>query len=174
MLNTKLILLSQYPAFLLMSLLFLISYLAQRKRSAVKSVFSVLMFGVSLAAGVVCCFMGIQGKYWTLKTLFPLSMWSWIGVAVVAVIYVVHLIHAIEKKHSQYVMEKQLKKAEKQKDEAIEAARQEGRDAARAEAEAARAAEEEAARAAEEAARAAEEAAKASAEEATADPNAEN
>ncbi len=154
MLSTKLILLSQYPAFLLMSLLFLIGYLHQRKRSAVKSVFSVLLFGLSLAAGVVCCFMGIQGKYWTLKTLFPLSMWSWVGVGVVSLIYLFHLIHAAEKKLNQHAMEKQIKKAEKQKDDAIEAARQEGREAARAEAEAARAAEE-AARAAEETARSA-------------------
>ena len=153
--DLKLIILSQYPALFLLSILFLISYLTQRKRSAVKSVLAVLLFGIFLAAAVVLCFLGIQQKYWTLQTLFQLRLWSWIGVAVVAALLVLHLIHSAERFHSRRVMEKELRRAERDKEDAVAQAREEGRAAARQEAEAERAAAAEAeapARAADEAA----------------------
>ena len=43
------ILFAQFPAFFLLSLLFLIAHLRVRKRSAVKSVLWVLLFGAALA-----------------------------------------------------------------------------------------------------------------------------
>lgn len=158
--DIKYIVFCQFPALFLLSLLFLISYLTQRKRSAVKSVLSVLLFGISLAAAVVLCFLGIQQKYWTLQTLFDLSLWSWIGIGIVLLCLVLHLIHSIERHHSKRVMEKELQRAERAKEDAVAQAREEGREAARQEAEAERAAAAEA----EAAARAADEAAAAAGE----------
>ena len=70
------ILFAQFPAFFLLSLLFLIAHLRVRKTSAVKSVLWVILFGAALAASVVCCFLGIQAELWTLKTLITLGFWS--------------------------------------------------------------------------------------------------
>ena len=64
------ILFAQFPAFFLLSLLFLIAHLRVRKHSAVKSVLWVLLFGAALAVSILFCFLGMQAKYWTVKTLF--------------------------------------------------------------------------------------------------------
>ena len=47
------ILLAQFPAFFLLSILFLIAHLRVRKRSAVKSVLWVLLFGAALAVSIL-------------------------------------------------------------------------------------------------------------------------
>jgi len=146
MLNLKTIILSQYPGAFLLSLLFLLGYLRARKHSAVRSVLWVLLFGVSLAGAVVLCIMGMQQDLWTLKTIFQFSVWSWIGIAIVLLAFILRVIHLIERAHNRRVMEKELRKAEKQKEDAVAQARAEGREIARQEAEA-----EAAARAAEEA-----------------------
>ena len=52
--NLRTILFSQYPALFLLAVLFLIAHLRVRKTSAVKSVLWVILFGVALAASVVC------------------------------------------------------------------------------------------------------------------------
>ena len=131
MVDWKYLLLAQYPAFLLLSVFFLASYLRVRKSSAVKSVLWVLLFGVALACAVLFAFLGVQQKYWTLKTLFPLSTASWIGVALVVIAVIARIVHLIEKKHNKKVMEKELKKAAKEKDDAVAQAREEGAEAAR-------------------------------------------
>lgn len=127
MLNLRLALLAQFPAFFLLAVIFLINYLTVRKRSAVKSILWVLLFGVMLAVSILFCFLGMQAGFWTIKTLFRLSVWSWVGVALVVVFLVMHLIHSAEKKHAKHVMEKELKKAEKQKETAVAQAREEGK-----------------------------------------------
>lgn len=131
MVDWKYLLLAQYPAFLLLSLLFLVNYLLVRKSSAVKSILWVLLFGVALAAGVLCAFLGVQQSYWTLKTLFPLGVASWIGVVLVVLSGVAYVVHRLEVKHNRRVMEKELKKAAKDKDAAVAQAREEGAEAAR-------------------------------------------
>lgn len=73
------ILFAQFPAFFLLSLLFLIAHLRVRKHSAVKSVLWVLLFGAALAVSILFCFLGMQAKYWTVKTLFELKFWSWLA-----------------------------------------------------------------------------------------------
>ena len=83
------ILFAQFPAFFLLSLLFLIAHLRVRKHSAVKSVLWVLLFGAALAVSILFCFLGMQAKYWTVKTLFELKFWSWLGLVIV----VLSLIH---------------------------------------------------------------------------------
>ena len=75
------ILFAQFPAFFLLSLLFLAAHLRVRKHSAVKSVLWVLLFGAALAVSILFCFLGMQAKYWTVKTLFKLKFWSWLGLA---------------------------------------------------------------------------------------------
>ena len=122
---------SQYPAFLLLALLFFFNYLLARKSSAVKSMIWVLLFAVALVCTAVSVIMGVQQEYWKLSTLFPLSVASWIGVVVVFVLFIVHIVHTIEKKHNKRVMEKELKKAEKAKEDAVAQAREEGLEAAR-------------------------------------------
>ena len=47
------ILFAQFPAFFLLSLLFLIAHLRVRKHSAVKSVLWVLLFGAALAVSIL-------------------------------------------------------------------------------------------------------------------------
>ena len=79
---------AQFPAFFLLSLLFLAAHLRVRKRSAVKSVLWVLLFGAALAVSILFCFLGMQAKYWTVKTLFKLKFWSWLGLAIVVVLLV--------------------------------------------------------------------------------------
>ena len=49
------ILFAQFPAFFLLSLLFLIAHLRVRKHSAVKSVLWVLLFGAALVACALLC-----------------------------------------------------------------------------------------------------------------------
>ena len=152
------ILFAQFPAFFLLSLLFLIAHLRVRKTSAVKSVLWVILFGAALAASVVCCFLGIQAELWTLKTLITLGFWSWFGVGLVLLFLVLHVVHGVEKRSSRRRLDKAMKQAEKQQEEEVSRAHAEGAAAERerAEAEAAARAEEEAR---EEAARAAAEAA---------------
>ena len=182
--NLRTILFSQYPALFLLAVLFLIAHLRVRKTSAVKSVLWVILFGVALAASVVCCFLGIQAELWTLKTLITLGFWSWFGVGLVLLFLVLRVVHGMEKRSSRRRLDKAMKQAEKQKEEEVSRARAEGAAAEqdaevaagaaaereRAEAEAA-ARSEEAAR--EEAARAAAEAAAAQETQDTPAPEAE-
>ena len=134
MLDLRFALFAQFPALFLLALIFLVNYLTVRKRSAVKSVLWVLLFGVMLAISILFCFLGIQAEFWTIKTLFQLSVWSWLGVALVVVFVLLHLVHTAQKKHAKRVMEKELKKAEMQKEEAVAQAREEGKAEARREA----------------------------------------
>ena len=138
--NLRTILFSQYPALFLLAVLFLIAHLRVRKTSAVKSVLWVILFGVALAASVVCCFLGIQAELWTLKTLITLGFWSWFGVGLVLLFLVLRVVHGMEKRSSQRRLDRAMKQAEKQKEEEVTRARAEGaaEERERAEAEAAR------------------------------------
>ena len=121
------ILFAQFPAFFLLSLLFLAAHLRVRKRSAVKSVLWVLLFGAALAVSILFCFLGMQAKYWTVKTLFKLKFWSWLGLAIVVVLLVLRLVFKLQNKHTRHVMEKARAKAEKEREQAVAQAREEGR-----------------------------------------------
>ena len=127
MLDLRFALFAQYPAFFLLAVLFLINYLIVRKRSAVKSVLWVILFGLSLAVSILFCFLGMQAKYWTLKTLVALSVWSWIGVALVIVAVIVRFVFKVKGKLDQHRLERELKKAEQDKAAAVAQAREEGR-----------------------------------------------
>ena len=121
------ILFAQFPAFFLLSLLFLAAHLRVRKRSAVKSVLWVLLFGAALAVSILFCFLGMQAKYWTVKTLFKLKFWSWLGLAIVVVLLVLRIVFKLQNKHTRHVMEKERAKAEKEREQAVAQAREEGR-----------------------------------------------
>ena len=121
------ILFAQFPAFFLLSLLFLAAHLRVRKRSAVKSVLWVLLFGAALAVSILFCFLGMQAKYWTVKTLFKLKFWSWLGLAIVVLLLVLRIVFKLQNKHTRHVMEKERAKAEKEREQAVEQAREEGR-----------------------------------------------
>lgn len=121
------ILFAQFPAFFLLSLLFLAAHLRVRKRSAVKSVLWVLLFGAALAVSILFCFLGMQAKYWTVKTLFKLKFWSWLGLAIVVVLLVLRIVFKLQNKHTRHVMEKERAKAEKVREQAVAQAREEGR-----------------------------------------------
>ena len=123
--NLRTILFSQYPALFLLAVLFLIAHLRVRKTSAVKSVLWVILFGVALAASVVCCFLGIQAELWTLKTLITLGFWSWFGVGLVLLFLVLRVVHGMEKRSSRRRLDKAMKQAEKQKEEEVSRARAE-------------------------------------------------
>ena len=117
------ILFAQFPAFFLLSLLFLAAHLRVRKRSAVKSVLWVLLFGAALAVSILFCFLGMQAKYWTVKTLFKLKFWSWLGLAIVVVLLVLRIVFKLQNKHTRHVMEKERAKAEKERVQAGEEGR---------------------------------------------------
>lgn len=121
------ILFAQFPAFFLLSLLFLAAHLRVRKRSAVKSVLWVLLFGAALAVSILFCFLGMQAKYWTVKTLFKLKFWSWLGLVIVVLLLVLRLVFKLQNKHTRHVMEKERAKAEKEREQAVAQAREEGR-----------------------------------------------
>lgn len=121
------ILFAQFPAFFLLSLLFLIAHLRVRKHSAVKSVLWVLLFGAALAVSILFCFLGMQAKYWTVKTLFKLKFWSWLGLVIVVVLLVLRIVFKLQNKHTRHVMEKERAKAEKEREQAVAQAREEGR-----------------------------------------------
>lgn len=121
------ILFAQFPAFFLLSLLFLFAHLRVRKHSAVKSVLWVLLFGAALAVSILFCFLGMQAKYWTVKTLFKLKFWSWLGLAIVVVLLVLRIVFKLQNKHTRHVMEKERAKAEKEREQAVAQAREEGR-----------------------------------------------
>ena len=121
------ILFAQFPAFFLLSLLFLAAHLRVRKRSAVKSVLWVLLFGAALAVSILFCFLGMQAKYWTVKTLFKLKFWSWLGLAIVVLLLVLRIVFKLQNKHTRHVMEKERVKAEKEREQAVAQAREEGR-----------------------------------------------
>ena len=125
--DLKQMLLAQFPAFFLLSILFLIAHLRVRKRSAVKSVLWVLLFGAALAVSILFCFLGLQAKYWTVKTLFQLKFWSWFGIFLVVLILVLRLVFKLQNKHNRRVMEKERMKAEKEREQAVAQAREEGR-----------------------------------------------
>ena len=127
MLSLRFALLAQFPAFFLLSVLFLINYLIVRKRSAVKSVLWVLLFGVSLAVAILFCFLGIQADYWAISTMFKLSVWSWVGIVLVLIAVIVRFVFKLQKKHNARVIARELQKAEKSKNAAIAQAREEGR-----------------------------------------------
>ena len=127
MLDLRFALFAQYPAFFLLAVLFLINYLIVRKRSAVKSVLWVILFGLSLAVSILFCFLGMQAKYWTIKTLFTPGVWSWVGIALVIAAVVVRFAFKIKGKLDQHRLERELKKAEKDKDAAVAQAREEAR-----------------------------------------------
>lgn len=118
---------AQFPAFFLLSILFLIAHLRVRKHSAVKSVLWVLLFGAALAVSILFCFLGIQAKYWTLKTLFELKFWSWFGLVLVVLVLVLRLVFKLQNKHAQHMVEKERTKAEKEREQAVAQAREEGR-----------------------------------------------
>ena len=126
MFSLKELLYAQYPALLLLAVLFLIAFLRDRRRSAVRSVLWVVLFAASVAGCVLLAWLGGQAELWTLRTLFSLSGWRWVGVALIALLIVLHVIHRLEKRHSRRVMEKELQKAEQQKEQAVAAAREEG------------------------------------------------
>ena len=121
------ILFAQFPAFFLLSLLFLIAHLRVRKHSAVKSVLWVLLFGAALAVSILFCFLGMQAKYWTVKTLFELKFWSWLGLAIVVFVFVLRLVFKLQNKHAQHMVEKERAKAEREREQAVAQAREEGR-----------------------------------------------
>lgn len=121
------ILFAQFPAFFLLSLLFLAAHLRVRKHSAVKSVLWVLLFGAALAVSILFCFLGMQAKYWTVKTLFKLKFWSWLGLAIVVLLLVLRLVFKLQNKHTRHVMEKERAKAEKEREQAVAQACEEGR-----------------------------------------------
>lgn len=118
------ILFAQFPAFFLLSLLFLIAHLRVRKHSAVKSVLWVLLFGAALAVSILFCFLGMQAKYWTVKTLFELKFWSWLGLAIVVFVFVLRLVFKLQNKHAQHMVEKERAKAEKTREEAVKQAQE--------------------------------------------------
>ena len=138
MVDWKYMLLAQYPACFLLAVYFLVKYMRVRKTSAVKSILWVLLFGAALAVSVLFLFLGVHYGYWTLTTLFPLGVASWIGIALIVIAIVARIVHLIEKKRNQKIMEKELKKAAKEKDAAVAEAEQAGRRAAHEEAEAVR------------------------------------
>ncbi len=121
------ILFAQFPAFFLLSLLFLIAHLRVRRRSAVKSVLWVLLFGAALAVSILFCFLGMQAKYWTVKTLFELKFWSWLGLAIVVLVLVLRLVFKLQSKHAQHMVERERAKAEKAQEQAVAQAREETR-----------------------------------------------
>lgn len=125
--DLKQMLFAQFPAFFLLSILFLIAHLRVRKRSAVKSVLWVLLFGAALAVSILFCFLGMQAKYWTVKTLFELKFWSWFGIFLVVLILVLRLVFKLQNKHAQHMVEKERTKAEKEREQAVAQAREEGR-----------------------------------------------
>ena len=127
MLEARYVLFAQYPAFFLLAVLFLINYLTVRKRSVVKSVLWVLLFGISLALSLLFCFLGMQAKYWTLGTLFTLSVWSWIGIVLVVIAVIVRFAFKVKGKLDRRKLERELKKAEQDTAAAVAQAREEGR-----------------------------------------------
>ena len=127
------ILFAQFPAFFLLSLLFLAAHLRVRKRSAVKSVLWVLLFGAALAVSILFCFLGMQAKYWTFKTLLQLKFWSWFGLFAVVLVLVLRLVFKLQNKHAKHIVEKERTRAEKEREQAVAQAREEGRAAAMAE-----------------------------------------
>ena len=131
MVNWKYLLLAQYPALALLALLFLVNYLLVRKRSAVKSVLWVLFFGIALAAAVLFAFLGVHYEFWLLKELFIIGFAGWLGLILVVLATVAHIVHGAEKVHSRKVMEKELRRAAKEKDDAVAQAEEAGREAAR-------------------------------------------
>ena len=125
--DLKQMLLAQFPAFFLLSILFLIAHLRVRKRSAVKSVLWVLLFGAALAVSILFCFLGMQAKYWTVKTLFQLKFWSWFGIFLVLLILVLRLAFKLQSRHARRMVEREHARAEKAQEQAVAQAREEGR-----------------------------------------------
>lgn len=126
-------LLAQFPAFFLLSVLFLIAHLRVRKRSAVKSVLWVLLFGAALAVAILFCILGLQAKYWTLKTLFELKLWSWLGIAAIVLVLLLHAAFRLQNRRTKHMIERERAKAERTREQAVAQAREEGRAAALAE-----------------------------------------
>lgn len=121
----KFILFSQYPLFFLLCLFCLGKYTLVRKRSAVKSVLFVILFGVLLAAAVVCCFLGMQMQYWSMSTVAKLNGWSIAGLCVFALIVLLSVAHNIEARLNRRKLDKAMKQAEKIKETEVRRAREE-------------------------------------------------
>ena len=130
MVSWKFLLFAQYPAFFLLAIYFLVRYLLVRKSSAIMSVIWVLLFGASLAVSVLFAVLGLHMRYWALTELFKFSLASWIGIVLFFVTLIAQLIHILERRHSQKIMERELEKAAKERDDAVAQARAEGAEAA--------------------------------------------
>ena len=124
--NFRTVLFSQYPAFFLLALLFLIAHLRACKTSAVRSVLWVLLFGAALAMAVACCFLGIQAELWTLKTIVRFRLWSWAGIALVLAVLLLRLVHGIESRMNRHKLDKAMRQAEQEKQAEVARARAEG------------------------------------------------
>ena len=118
---------AQFPAFFLLSVLFLLAHLRVRRRSAVRSMLWVLLFGAALAVSILFCFLGLQAKYWTLKTLFELKFWSWLGLGLVALALVLRLVFKLQSRHARHMVARERTKAEKEREQAVAQAREEMR-----------------------------------------------
>ena len=100
---------------------------AKRTARLKETLATTLLFGAALAVSILFCFLGMQAKYWTVKTLFKLKFWSWLGLAIVVVLLVLRLVFKLQNKHTRHVMEKERAKAEKEREQAVAQAREEGR-----------------------------------------------
>ena len=100
---------------------------AKQDHGTVFSTLCMVLFGAALAGSILFCFLGMQAKYWTVKTLFELKFWSWLGLAIVVFVFVLRLVFKLQNKHAQHMVEKERAKAEKTREEAVKQAREEGR-----------------------------------------------
>ena len=100
---------------------------AKRTARLKETLATTLLFGAALAVSILFCFLGMQAKYWTVKTLFELKFWSWLGLAIVVFVLVLRLVFKLQNKHAQHMVEKERAKAEKTREEAVKQAREEGR-----------------------------------------------
>ena len=87
----------------------------------------VRLVGAVLAVSILCGCLGMQAKYLTVKTLFELKFWSWFGRAIVVFVLVLRLVFKLQNKHAQHMVEKERAKAEKEREQAVAQAREEGR-----------------------------------------------
>lgn len=120
-------LLSQFPAFFLLSMLFLLAHLRVRRRSAVRSTLWVLLFGAALAVSILFCILGLQAKYWTWKTVFHLRLWSWFGIALVLLALALRAAFRLQSRHARHMIERERRHAEKLREQAVMKAREEER-----------------------------------------------
>ncbi|MBQ9720494.1 MAG: hypothetical protein IJV64_07345 [Oscillospiraceae bacterium] len=125
MINLKYLLLSQYPAMFLLALMSLFGFLRRRKKSATAATLYVLLFGITTACGTVFAYLGHQAGFWTLSTLLPLSGLSWAGIVLLAAFALVRLVHIAERRHGKRMLERERQTAERAKEDAVAAVRNE-------------------------------------------------